>query len=98
MIFVLYSGHCHHLEPDYREVAVMMKDSGASFGKLNAPDNYVTQDKYEVYSWGTILLFHDGQKLAYDGPSSAEFIKMWVQEQLDASSPPKKDETHTEDL
>lgn len=73
-----WCGHCKKLAPEWEEAATLIKGK-AVLAKMDATEQPVTPEKFQVRGYPTIKIFRDGEVAGeYDGKRNAAGIAEWV--------------------
>ena len=70
--------------PEYSKVAGILarKSSPVKLAKVDATKEVSLANKYGVQSYPTLIFFHNGKPIQYNGGHTADTIMFWVEEFL----------------
>lgn len=82
-----WCGHCKALAPEFAAAATELRAQGSNIylGKMDATQEPMLAEKYEVRGYPTLKFFIKGSPIEYNGGRSAEQLKNWL---LKKTGPP----------
>jgi len=87
IVIYLRCGHCKKLAPVYDEVAKELLDAGSPgthfpisvrVAKIDADEHSSVKSTYGVQGFPTLIFFHKGQQIKYNGQRSKDFMVNWL--------------------
>jgi len=81
MFFAPWCGHCKQLVPEYKKVAIKLRNSGVHVAAVNCDQAPSVARQLGVQGYPTIKFMFDGRATDYSGPRSAIALASFAQGQ-----------------
>ena len=93
MFYAPWCGHCNALKPAWKEAAKMLseqeEDSYTTFAAVDCTVNRIVCQRFEVRGYPTLIFFHKGKMVKYEGARRAnallEFVNNGYQKLIEES-------------